>query len=80
MKNEHPHLSRRSILRASLTALSASPALAAADAAADVSGGDDSALLVMGQEWREAWGRLLVLYRGRPFFGRMARIDARQRR
>ena len=59
MKNKQANLSRRSVLGGSLAALSASPAVATAA----VPGGDDSALLAMGQEWREAWGRLLVLYR-----------------
>ena len=30
---------------------------------AAVRGGDDSALVALGQEWQEAWERLLVLYR-----------------
>ena len=59
MKNKQANPSRRDILGGSLAALSASPALAATA----VPGGDDSALLAMGQEWQEAWGRLLVLYR-----------------
>jgi hypothetical protein len=59
MKNMQPNLSRRSVLGGSLAALSASSALAAAA----VPGGGDNALLAMGQEWQEAWGRLLVLYR-----------------
>ncbi|MBD2750754.1 hypothetical protein IC232_29365 [Microvirga sp. BT688] len=59
MKNKQPNLSRRSVLGASRTALSASPALAMVA----VPGGDDGALVAMGQEWQEAWERLLVLYR-----------------
>jgi hypothetical protein len=59
MKNKQANLSRRSVLGGSLTALAASPALATAA----VPGGDDSALVAMGQEWQEAWERLLVLYR-----------------
>lgn len=54
MKNTQANLSRRSVMGASFAALSASPALPV---------GDDNALLAMGQEWQEAWGRLLVLYR-----------------
>ena len=37
----------------------APPALATAA----IPEGEDNALLAMGQEWREAWGRLLVRYR-----------------
>ncbi|UVF22841.1 hypothetical protein HPT29_028485 (plasmid) [Microvirga terrae] len=59
MKTKHADLSRRSVLGGSLAALAASPALATAA----VPGGEDSALLAMGQEWQEAWERLLMLYR-----------------
>ena len=58
MTTKQANLSRRSVLGGSLAALAASPALATT-----VIPGDDSVLLAMGQEWREAWGRLLVLYR-----------------
>ena len=60
MTTKQTNPSRRSVLGGSLAALSASPALATT---ATAPGNDDSALLAMGQEWREAWGRLLGLYR-----------------
>lgn len=57
MTTKQDNLSRRSILGGSLAALAASPALTS------TAGNDDGTLLAMGRDWREAWRRLLVLYR-----------------
>ena len=48
MTTKQANLSRRSVLGGSLSALTASPALASAA----IPGGDDSALLAMRQEWQ----------------------------